>query len=59
MNAFFLEPNQSSDGVKKLESLFNAPKGLMVAVAYFNSVKFADLILERNRLGQNVMLPNL
>lgn len=47
MLTHFLQPGDNSVSIKRLESLFSEEGQLSIAVAYFSSMKFANLILKR------------
>jgi len=56
MKSHFLKPNQPNELVSELIDLFKTDGQLLIAVAYFNSKVFADLIIERFHNKQKTLL---
>jgi phosphatidylserine/phosphatidylglycerophosphate/cardiolipin synthase-like enzyme len=56
MNTHFLKPGENKMLIKKLSNLFLEDSDLHIAVAYFNSEYFADLIIGRAKKKQKTLL---
>lgn len=56
MRTHFLKPGNNNLIIKRLSNLFLEDSDLHIAVAYFNSEYFADLIIERARKKQKTLL---
>jgi phosphatidylserine/phosphatidylglycerophosphate/cardiolipin synthase-like enzyme len=56
MKIHFLKPGENKMLIKNLSNLFLEDSDLYIAVAYFNSEYFADLIIERAKKKQKTLL---
>lgn len=56
MKSYFFKPGNNKDKIEKLIQIFKHPSNLHIAVAYFNSDIFAELILNRFEKRYNTFL---
>src|SRR5437879_4176428 len=56
MKAYFLRPGDNKNSINRIEKLFLSARTLHISVAYFHSIRFAELIKARSEKKQMTYL---